>query len=494
MKRKKSKNIYDEVITIDNILKMWNIVKKTCNNRKQIFLFSLNLNSNIMTLYNRLKDRTYVPGKYKTFLIFEPKPRLIMNQSVSDKIVNHLVANYFLIPYLENTLIDSNIATRRGKGSSYGIDLLKKYFNKLLINKQEIYCLKIDVSKYFYNIDHKLLLEMLEKKIKDDEVISLIKLIVSQTNKEYINKDIEMFNSKYNVDIPLYKSDTGLSIGAMTSQFLAIYFLNDLDHYIKEELKCKYYIRYMDDFIILDYDKNKLLDIYDKIKKKLEDKKLQINRKSNIYKCSNSFKFLGYKFQIVNNRLIISSNNKTFYKIRKKLKLLYSFDYIKFMRSSGSYCGYFKVINNNVSGDFKLKTKDLYEAYKEKNPSTLVIVKEGIFYKTFNQDAKIIWFLFGYKYIDGVVSFGTSPYNKVVLKLKDLDINFIIVNKTQELVSYIKSTNNYDAYLSVSNTSFNKAKKTLDIHNLMDKLINNNEDNYHKIYNFLSSLLIEENT
>lgn len=161
-----------------------------------------------------------------TFMIFEPKPRLVMSQSIKDKIVNHFITNYYLIPYLESSLIDSNVATRKGKGSSYGNDLLQKYFNKLLINNRtcEIYCLKMDVSKYFYSINHDILMSMLGKKIKDNDVLNIIKLVISQTNNDYINKNISYYNNKYNTDIPYYINDTGLSIGAMVSQFLAIFF------------------------------------------------------------------------------------------------------------------------------------------------------------------------------------------------------------------------------------------------------------------------------
>ena len=199
-----------------------------------------------------------------------------MSQTVFDKIINHFVANYYLIPYLENKLIDSNVATRKNKGGKYAMELIKKYFNKLLINNpgKEIFCLKVDVSKYFYTIDHEILLSVLKKNIYDKDVINLIRIIIDETNKDYINENISIFNSKFSVDIPYYKNGKGLSIGAMTSQFLAIFYLNDLDHYIKEELKCKYYIRYMDDFLILDVDKNRLKFCYKMIKEKLNDLKI----------------------------------------------------------------------------------------------------------------------------------------------------------------------------------------------------------------------------
>ena len=262
-KKKKSKNIYDNAITYENIYSMWNIVRRTCKNKREVFYFSLNLHSNLMNIYNVLKNRTYTPGKYCTFMIFEPKPRLVMSQSIFDKIINHFVANFYLLPYLENSLTDCSVATRCGKGSSYAMKLIKKYVNEIVINEhpEEIYCLKIDISKYFYTIDHNILIKKLEYGLLDKDVISLIKKILDETNKDYINENIKYYNNKYNTDIPLYLNNRGVSIGAMTSQFLAIFFLNDLTHFIIEKLNCKYLVVYMDDILILSTNKEKLKNV-----------------------------------------------------------------------------------------------------------------------------------------------------------------------------------------------------------------------------------------
>ena len=307
MKKKETRNIYDNAITYENIYNMWRIIKRTCNNRKEVFYFSLNLNSNLYNIYNALKNKTYIPGKYRIFMIFEPKARLVMSQSIFDKIVNHFVTNYYLISYLDKCLIDSNVATRRNKGSSYAMKLLKKYFNKIIINERpsEIYCLKIDISKYFYNIDHGILISMLEKKIYDKSVINLIKIILSETSKEYVRNKVIYYNNLYGTDIPMYGDGKGLSIGAMSSQFLAIFYLNDLDHYIKEELGCKYYIRYMDDMLVLDTSKERLKYIWKIIDEKINNLKLKSNKKSNIYRTSNGFIFLGFKYKYINHHFII---------------------------------------------------------------------------------------------------------------------------------------------------------------------------------------------
>ena len=122
------------------------------------------------------------------------------------------------------------------------------------------------------------------------------------------------------MNIPKYKKGKGLTIGSLSSQILAIYYLNDIDHYIKEKLKCKYYIRYMDDMLIFDVDKDHLKDIKIEIENKLKDIKLELNNKTNIYNLKHGFNFLGYRFILNNKRLIIKINNNTKKRIIKKLK------------------------------------------------------------------------------------------------------------------------------------------------------------------------------
>ena len=173
-KIRRNNNIYDKYITMDNLYKIWNIIRVTCKNRREVYYFSLNLHSNIMNIYNELKNRTYIPSRYRTFVIHEPKERLVMSQCIKDKIVNHFVANYYLLPILDNSLIYENIATRKNKGTSLGMKLVKKHLNKIIVNEKpkEIYALKIDISKYFYSIDHLILLKISKKDLKTMNYIS----------------------------------------------------------------------------------------------------------------------------------------------------------------------------------------------------------------------------------------------------------------------------------------------------------------------------------
>ena len=374
-------NIYDKYITFENVYKIWNIVKKTCKNKKAVYLFSKNKVTNIENIVKCLKNRTYKPMPFRLFLIFEPKERLVMSQCITDKIVNHFVANYYLLPYLENKLIDSNVATRKNKGSSYAGYLIEKYINTIRLKEpnKNIYALKIDISKYFYNINHDILINMLENDIKDKDVINIIKIIIGETNKPYINETISYLNKAHSTEIPLYKYNTGLSIGAMTSQFLAIYYLNKIDHYIKEKLKCNYYIRYMDDFLLFCTDKDELLRLYYKISKKIIDLKLMVNTKSGVFNMKNGISFVGYKYLIDDKRFIIKYCNKTIKKINKKLNYLYKNDLIKYYRSYASYYGYLVKIKD-VERNFKMSVVDKYNYYKNIYKTYIVfVVEKGLY-------------------------------------------------------------------------------------------------------------------
>ena len=489
-KARKNKNIYYQSLTFENLYSMWNIVKKTCKNKREIFYFSLNLNANLTSLYHDLKNCTYTPGKYRAFMIFEPKPRLVMSQSVRDKIANHFITNYCLIPCLEKSLVDSNVATRKNRGSSYAMCLLKKYMNQLLLQNPncEIYCLKIDISKYFYSISHEILLDKLQDKILDSNVISIISSIISETNKDYINEYIRKYNTQYDVGIPFYQNHKGLSIGAMTSQFLAIYYLNDLDHYIKETLHCKYYIRYMDDFLIPDSSKEKLKSIWQKINQKIVKLDLRTNSKSNIYRGSKGFGFLGFHYKVQNGKLNISFQKKTFYKINRKLKFLKKNDLMKYKKSMASYYGYFQTVIKNQKEDFKMKSIEVYEAYKKKYTSTLVLVKEGIFYHSYYGDGKILWYLFHYKYINHRSSFGNVPYDKVISRLKELDISFAVVSKEEEYFVSKKDSTIYNHYLDLSVKSYDKFEREEYLLKKLKRVYQNDSSCFQEIDAFLDEI------
>lgn len=207
-------------------------------------------------------------GPYRRFTIYEPKERHIVSQGMFDKTINHLVARYILLPSVEKGLIDSNVASRLNKGTSYGIKIFKDFKRKCDIKYKRYYILKCDISKFFYSIDQDILKEKLKRKIKDKDALKILFDIIDS-------------------------EEHGLGIGNMTSQILAIFYLNDMDHYIKEKLKIKYYLRYQDDFVLFHPSKKYLQYCLKEIERIVEQEHLKLNRKTRIYRNTNKFIFLG---------------------------------------------------------------------------------------------------------------------------------------------------------------------------------------------------------
>lgn len=346
MAHRKTRRIYDKALTYENMYAAWKTVSHTCKNRRGVFEFSMFAHVRVAKILNELKNRTYYPNKYRCFMIFEPKPRLVMSQSIRDKAVNHFVANEYLIPLLDPSLIYTNVATRKGAGSSRAMGMLKRYISQMMAERpgENIYVGKIDIAKFFYTIDHKILFDKLKRRIKDSDVIELLRRIIDETNKPYINKMIDQFNARYSTIIPHYENGKGLSIGAVTSQFLAIYYLNDLDWLVKEELGCRWFIRYMDDILILDFDKTKLYWYMEGIKTELAKLELKVNPKSAVYNCCSKtgFPFLGYRYYMPKPGVLkIKPLAKTVKRIRLRLSMLSEYDPDKYLRSRAAYKGYF---------------------------------------------------------------------------------------------------------------------------------------------------------
>ena len=417
-------DMYFKEVTYDNVRSMWNIVRRTCKNKRAILRYTINQNT-----------MNYKPLPFRLFLIFEPKERLVMSQAISDKIINHFVDNYYLIPYLDKKLIDSNVATRKGKGSKYADKLMNDYINKIRQKEpnKEIFVLKVDVSKYFYTISHDILMKKLESEISDDNVLKIIKTIIDETDKLYINDTINRLNKKHNTSIPLYKKGVGLSIGAMTSQFLAIFYLNDLDHYIKEKLHCKYYIRYMDDFIIIDTNRKKLQEIWKLIEIELKKLELSMNPKSSIISLNTGITFLGYKYKIINNRYKVTYRKKTIKKIRKKLDLLKKYDLVKYYKSYSSYYGYLIKIKY-YRRKFTMNTIEKYKYFKVKYPKSIVFIGEKSYYKLYDNDAKIISNLFDYKINNSMVTIRIIDSSNIYDKLVDLQLKFLIIENDLSII------------------------------------------------------------
>ena len=252
-------------------------IRKNTKNKKKVYIFEKNKMQVCSEVYDKLCGN-YDGGNYNCFYIYEPKKRFIMSQNLVDKLINHYVAREVLLPRLEKRLDFRNVATRKNLGLHYGLNLFKKYLNKL----KDGYVLKLDIHAYFYSIDHEVLKEMLEP-LLDEEEMKLVSIIIDSTNT-------------------IYPKGKGLPIGNMTSQILSIFYLSGLDHFIIHDLKLKYMVHYMDDICILHKDKEYLKECLVLIKDYLRNLKLEVNeKKTRIVSVRDGVIFLGIRYVCINH-------------------------------------------------------------------------------------------------------------------------------------------------------------------------------------------------
>lgn len=266
---KRMSNLYEYFLSNENLYKCYREVLNNTKNKRRVNWLLNNKDEVIEEIKTELKNDTYKVGPYNFFTIYEPKKRLIASQGMKDKIVNHMVARGILYPALLPSMLPYNVASREQMGTRKGIEYVEQfrnYFRKRGVEKY--YVLKCDISKFFQSVNHKILKEKLRRKIKDPRALKIVFQIIDS-----------------------YKE--GLGIGSMTSQVLAIFFLNDLDHYIKEELGIKCYVRYQDDFLLYSDSKEYLEYCKKKIIKFLKKEDLVLNNKTAIYSNKQNFIFIG---------------------------------------------------------------------------------------------------------------------------------------------------------------------------------------------------------
>jgi hypothetical protein len=325
-----------------------NEIRKNVKNKKKLYYFEKHLMSNLCSVLNDLKNPNYKVSKCNIFLVKEPKKRVVMSLNLHDKIINHVFTRLILNNKLEKYLDDRNVATRKNKGLDYGIKKIKKYLEEYK-KYDNVYALKIDISKYFYNISHKIILEQLKDILTDSEY-NYMAAILSHSNELYVNETINKIKKGDN-NIPLYKKGFGLQLGFLSSQTLAIFFLSFLDHYIIHNLHLTHYIRYNDDFLIIHHDKEYLKKCKDIIINKLEmEYDLKVNEnKTKIINIKNGFCFLGYNFKIINNKTIIKISKSTLIKTKnniKKINCNNNENFNKYFSSISNYLNCFKYANN----------------------------------------------------------------------------------------------------------------------------------------------------
>ncbi len=297
------KNLYKELCSLKNLEKAFRKSKKRKSKMLYVKEFEANLQNELIKLNQELESQTYKPRSLRRFIIRDPKTRTIHSSAFRDRVVHHALIN-IIGPIFEKRFIHDSYASRIGKGTHNAILRFDKFKRKVSKNNaRSCFVLKADVKHYFETVDHKNLLDIIKKRIKDKKVIWLIETILSN------------FNQKI--------KDKGMPLGNLTSQFFANVYLNELDYFAKHKLKAKYYLRYVDDFVILHKNKNVLIRYKEKIKDFLNrNLKLTLHPgKSKIVHLTNGISLLGYRI-FYYYRLLRKTNKRKFDKnFSEKLSL-----------------------------------------------------------------------------------------------------------------------------------------------------------------------------
>lgn len=261
--------LFDKIISIENLNEADHKAQKGKSKQYGVQIHNKNRAANILKLHQQLKDKTYKTSEYEIFKVYEPKEREVYRLPYfPDRITHHAIMN-ILEPIFVSTFTSDTYSCIKNRG-------IHQLFNKLrssLRNQDETtYCLKLDIIKFYPNVNHEILKILLRKKFKDNDLLWLLDEIIDSAD--------------------------GLPIGNYLSQYFANFYLTYFDHWIKENLKVKHYFRYADDIVILHSDKKYLHFILHNIKRYLQ-KELALKVKENYQVFpigSRGIDFVGYVF------------------------------------------------------------------------------------------------------------------------------------------------------------------------------------------------------
>ncbi len=222
---------FEEIIAVGNLLEAWREFVRGKRNKHDVEEFSLHLMDNILVLHNDLRHHTYRHGGYQAFSICDPKPRQIHKASVRDRLLHHAIYR-ILYPFFDRVFIADSFSCRIGKGTHKALNRLRAFAFKVSKNNtRTCWVLKCDIKKFFANIDHEVLLRVLQKYIPDRRILWLLREVIGS------------FSS--------IRPGVGLPLGNLTSQLLVNIYMNEFDQFVKHRLKAEHYVRYADDFVIL---------------------------------------------------------------------------------------------------------------------------------------------------------------------------------------------------------------------------------------------------
>lgn len=357
---------HEEIIDFGNLLKAHENASQSKHYRGENLAFEAHRQDELIDLHNKLTyfpkdgvpgnplESSYHVGKYRKKKIYEPKPRIVMALSYPDRVVQWAYYQK-LNPLFDRQFITHSYGCRVGKGTTKAREQLQTWLRKASRSPKKWYVLKLDIAKYFYRVDHEVLMKILSRHIKDPLILrDLYKLI---------NCEETAFGLPAGVQPELCKQEgwiynRGMPIGNLTSQMFANIYLNELDQFCKHVLHIRYYIRYMDDIIILWPDKEELFQILAEIERFLDEElRLELNKKTCIRPAWLPVTFVG---ALITPKKIImrKSTRKRMFRRMKFIKGLFEAGKITFEKVNNTMQSYFGMIGHFTAGNLLRKIID----------------------------------------------------------------------------------------------------------------------------------------
>lgn len=272
---KTARHLWEHVLEWENLLTAAKEASRGKRYRNEVMRFNVRLEENLLRIRECLRAKEWRPGPFRAFEVFEPKRRLVHAPCFADRVVHHALVQV-IGPCFERRFIAQSFACRVGKGTHAASDYLSSMLRSAEARWGGVYVLKADVTKYFYSIDHDILLRIVSRTIGDPDVLNVLRVLVKEAD--------------------CIEGNRGLPLGALTSQLLANAYLDQLDHFIKDTLGVRYYVRYMDDFILLHGDKTELWRLLAEIRDFLAcELHLTLNNKTRVFPASHGVDFAGYR-------------------------------------------------------------------------------------------------------------------------------------------------------------------------------------------------------
>lgn len=326
-------NAAAQIFSFENLLKCYYECRKRKRFTANALQFEINFEEELLKLQKELKSHTYTPGRSICFVVTKPKYREIFAADFRDRIVHHILVGY-LEQIWEPKFIGQSYACRKGKGAHKAIDDLKRYIAKINQNNRDpAYYLQADVQSFFVSLKKDILFQIVKRHIKNPEILWLAKVIIFHNPTQNYCRKCQMSLFDF---IPDHKSlfkapeNQGLPIGNLTSQFFANVYLNELDQFVKHRLKVKYYLRYVDDLVLLFKDKEELKIWQKEINNFLQEKlKLKLHPKKQVLQnIDKGINFVGYvvrpNYTLVRRRAVknlkekLWNFNQNFEKLEKR--------------------------------------------------------------------------------------------------------------------------------------------------------------------------------